>query len=918
MAWQTALPVCVAAAIAGLCSVDYWPYWPDWTYSLRLGLMLIAGVIGARLLWRYRQARLGSGDDARNARPYPFASQQGGWIRLILTGAVIFLLAGQHAIQQTRQLLSQTITQPQTWQGRVRVEGISDGLGSRWRQQVTLVADADTVYPVGLGDGSVQRPIRILLQNPFPTEDQADEPLPWHQMQSGQQWQVQLKLRPVRGIASPGAFSVEKWLLSEHVIAVASVQQAQLQQDQPDWLDQVQRLRGYLRERILSQTGEHMPASRGILLGLLTGDRAAISPDTSRLYRYTGISHLLAISGPHVVLLAGWLTWLLLRILDRWPGVYRRWPRPRLYWLLMTGLAGGYVLLAGADIPALRTWLLLLIMTVMVWLRLRPAMALWPTLLLLLLLDPVARWSAGLWLSFGAVWLLHQLGQGGRLQADMSQPRAALPPSGITRLPYLLKSYLASTGRLQLGLLLGLLPLTLGWFGQFSWLALPVNLIAIPLLGGIIVPLALAGLLLNAISVPLADGCWQLALLILDHWHRLLENLLAQWPAAFRQWHLNPTAYLAALLLLVVFWLPGQWLGRLQKGVLGAILLAVIWFPVANRVPFRLTVLDSGRDLNVIVQFAGQNWLLHQPAQPVAATGMATGSPAGKQAETGLSQQVTLNRGTLIDGLALADSPVVVPFLSQAGISRLDRAFIQTNPAANSDVAQLEILRRQMRVHQVSHAYGTTGPQRAVPCLARWPDGWPRQPDGQHTASQARVSWWILSPWLDAPQERPDAGCTILFEISQPGRPVRRVLLLGQQSRLTEGMLRLVYPNLQADVVVTLTSGTGPRQSPEPADELFWQQLQPGYIISGGRGRAGQQPVRADSQFMAVQDRGTITLDVDPARDQPFSLNGTRQQVVWFGDPPPPPPPPPPPDQDRQPAGEDQSLEKGWFAQQTR
>lgn len=52
--------------------------------------------------------------------------------------------------------------------------------------------------------------------------------------------------------------------------------------------------------------------SHAILLGLLTGDRALMSSYIKNTYQQTGISHLLAISGPHVLMLASVLSlWVL-------------------------------------------------------------------------------------------------------------------------------------------------------------------------------------------------------------------------------------------------------------------------------------------------------------------------------------------------------------------------------------------------------------------------------------------------------------------------------------------------------------------------------------------------------------------------------------------------------------------------------
>ncbi len=47
----------------------------------------------------------------------------------------------------------------------------------------------------------------------------------------------------------------------------------------------------------------------GLLLALLTGDKSLLTEGTSELFQRFGMSHLLAISGPHVLVFASMLCW---------------------------------------------------------------------------------------------------------------------------------------------------------------------------------------------------------------------------------------------------------------------------------------------------------------------------------------------------------------------------------------------------------------------------------------------------------------------------------------------------------------------------------------------------------------------------------------------------------------------------------
>src|SRR5262249_42697872 len=83
----------------------------------------------------------------------------------------------------------------------------------------------------------------------------------------------------------------------------------------------------------------------GVATTLLLGDTASMTRDARDRYIRTGVVHVLAISGQHLVVLGGFL-WLTLRIL----GVRRR----RGAWLVALFLLG-YALLAGGRPPVLRS-----------------------------------------------------------------------------------------------------------------------------------------------------------------------------------------------------------------------------------------------------------------------------------------------------------------------------------------------------------------------------------------------------------------------------------------------------------------------------------------------------------------------------------------------------------------------------------
>ncbi|MBC7752204.1 MAG: ComEC/Rec2 family competence protein, partial [Candidatus Saccharibacteria bacterium] len=204
-----------------------------------------------------------------------------------LSVCVVFSLGLAEAKYAMSHVLRDRLQTPQTVNAVVRVIGMSDGVDENWRQVVERVHDID-----GL-------PKRWLLYPKFAVNVEQRRPIA--NLRAGELWQVTVKLSPPHGLASPAAFDQEQWLLTERIGATGSLESAVLVDANAGGLrgllDHVDRYRNELRDHLAQLDS---PA-RAVLLGLMTGDRALIDPDVRQLYQQAGISHLMAISGPHVV-----------------------------------------------------------------------------------------------------------------------------------------------------------------------------------------------------------------------------------------------------------------------------------------------------------------------------------------------------------------------------------------------------------------------------------------------------------------------------------------------------------------------------------------------------------------------------------------------------------------------------------------
>ncbi|WP_313596668.1 ComEC/Rec2 family competence protein [Psychrobacter sanguinis] len=358
-----------------------------------------------------------------------------------------------------------------------------------------------------------------------------------------------------------------------------------------------------------------------VTLSLLTGDRSLISDETTALYRFGGISHLLAISGTHVLFLSILCATGATAFINRFmPRIYHFLPRWQCAFIIAAITAFGYALFAGFDVPALRTACMLLLVGVMRYLLAVPAI--FKMLLLLAVImawsDIFVLWQAGFWLSFVAVAVLVAYSQRWERKQDAKQSsqvsQAFVSPT--LSLAGRLGQQLAGLFKLQLWMSIALLPISLWLFGKVSLWGFAVNLFAIGLFGWIIVPLNLLASVLFIIfpNNALADSIWSLLFWILDLLHRLLLTL--QEILQYSGWVYTDISVplLGLFLLLVLPWLLPK--GMLSRLLSMAPLVAIAALAYANNDTLKdsvqITVLNP-KDFNYaasLIHTQQQAWLL--------------------------------------------------------------------------------------------------------------------------------------------------------------------------------------------------------------------------------------------------------------------------------------------------------------------
>lgn len=390
-------------------------------------------------------------------------------------------------------------------------------------------------------------------------------------LQAGETWRLAVRVKRPRGLVNPQAFDYEAWLLAQRIGATGTVKSGELVRPATGlgaWRDS-------LRRRVLATPAQ---GREGALAALVLGDGSGLSRADWQLLQNTGTVHLMVISGQHIALLAGLLYGLVagLARLGCWP---RAWPW--LPWACALAFAGalGYGLLAGFAVPLQRACVMVGLVLLWRW-RFRQLgvwLPLWLALLAVLLLEPLASLQAGFWLSFGAVALLILLFSG----------RLGAWPWWHTWL------------RAQWAMAIGLLPLLLALGLPVSASGPLANLLAVPVVGLLVVPLALLGTLL--LPLPwLGAGLLWLAGGLLDLLFGLLGQMalwLPAWlPSTLPLWAWS-LVLLGALLLLLPAGVPMRSLG-------GLLLLPLLFSPQQRPEQGQAEVwlLDVGQGLAVLLR----------------------------------------------------------------------------------------------------------------------------------------------------------------------------------------------------------------------------------------------------------------------------------------------------------------------------
>ncbi len=290
------------------------------------------------------------------------------------------------------------------------------------------------------------------------------------------------KLMPSSASVMPGAYDFRRHYYFDSIGASGFILKSprvladQEGTDKGLFLEEIRRTMGAHIARTLS------PRLSGIATALITGERAAILDEDWDALRYSGLAHIISISGLHVVLVAAPIFFFFRLFMAAIPGFALRHPIKKYAAAIALLGAGVYVALVAPTVPTYRALLMTAIGLIAIMLDRSPFSLRLVSFaaIVVLVLAPESIWSASFQLSFGAVISLVLAAEWTR--AHWSKWRSN---AGATR-KFLL--YLGGSMFTTLVVSFITAPLAAYHFQQIPVYSVIANALCIPLTGLLIMP----------------------------------------------------------------------------------------------------------------------------------------------------------------------------------------------------------------------------------------------------------------------------------------------------------------------------------------------------------------------------------------------------------------------------------------------
>ncbi len=383
----------------------------------------------------------------------------------------------------------------------------------------------------------------------------------------------------------------------------------------------ISRLRQSINFRFLN-TMEKREA--GVAMALITGEQGANSKELADAYRSSGIAHILSVSGLHMSMLAGLVFATLRLLLVFIPAISLRYNTKKIAAFFAILISFCYLFISGASIPAIRAFIMVLIVLMAVILD-RNALSIRSVVLaffIILCIYPESIISAGFQMSFAAVFALITAFEAGMSKLNKSVRFLKISPQKQKRKYGVVKDIITFCFYWIIVTLLtdliassATLPFCIYHFDRVPVYSFITNLIVAPILAVIVMPaLALGTLLMPVFS----DN---LFLTLAEHGIYFI-NETALWVQSFDNYvYVMPSMPTYVLILIAM---GGFWLCLLRGKIrlLGLLPFVLLFIYPKFYIPADVLAYQGGKMFAVLTadgklliepgranQMARENWL---------------------------------------------------------------------------------------------------------------------------------------------------------------------------------------------------------------------------------------------------------------------------------------------------------------------
>jgi competence protein ComEC len=634
--------------------------------------------------------------------------------------------------------------------------------------------------------------------------------------EQGQRFRLLLRLKAPSGLANPYTFHYQTWLASKNIVATGAV----LNSPSNILINEHRSL----RQQSINMLSTLDVKNERWLQALTFGYRGELSDEDWSLLQISGTAHLFAISGLHLGIVCGYCLFILRRPLALSSALLstRQGNIGKVSLLFALLLCVFYAYLAGFQVPVVRSLLGLILWTYLSlssshW-RL-PSVCMW-LLVTFFIVFPYAILSVSFWFSFIAVlsvWLFSW---------RFAAPKTLTFWSGFRYTCYL-----------QVWLTLITAPITLYIFEQLPLFALFANLILVPWVSFILVPICLLASTAMLLSLPyktlfeLASKAMDVALLVMQQ-AESLNKIFVQWlvELGFDWQSISNISNLSAshmlmILIVIILWLLPFWpQRRMLMTLVGVGFFMSIGFERSTQ--SKLTVFDVGQGTAALLEHQNIAWLF----------------------DTG---------GAYPSGFSMAES-VLLPYFRQNQLSRIDKLFL--SHLDNDHAGGLAVLEQNLNVTRV------LSPESE--CVA------PNQ------FSAKDIHAMVLWPMTVKSGQENNHSCVLMLNIKG-----HRILFTGDIEREAEAKILRRSINLKTDILIAPHHG-----SKSSSTHAFVDSVSPEYVVftAGVSNRwsfpdiqVAQRYEDIGSKALQTGKQGAITFSFDK---QDISVTTYREDMYnrWY------------------------------------